>query len=94
MEIGSGVQSNAAAAEDTLDPKDTGEQLGSGGRISGYSLQYDDLAFRGLVRGRGVLAVGTSVDLFASSAAADATSRSSCATASASTASTSRRASG
>jgi hypothetical protein len=71
VEIGSGVQSNAAAAEDTLDPKDTAKQLGGGGRISGYSLQYDDLAFKGLVRGHGVLSVGTSVDLFTGAAAAD-----------------------
>ena len=70
VKIGSGVQSNAAAAEDTLDPKDTAKQLARGGRISGYSLEYDELAFKGLVRGSGVLAVGSSVDLFASAAAA------------------------
>ena len=70
MKIGSGVQTNAAAAEDTLDPKDTGAQLARGGRVSGYSLEYDQLSFESLMRGRGVLAVGTSVDDFASPAAA------------------------
>ena len=91
VKIGSGVQSNAAAAEDTLDPKDTGPQLGRGGRISGYSLEYDELAFQGLKRGSGMLAVGTSVDLFTSAAAADALhARSSSRTARGTAASTSR----
>ena len=72
VKIGSGVQSNAAAADDTLDPKDTGPQLGRDGRISGYALEYDELAFQRLERGKGVLAVGSSVDLFKTPAAVDA----------------------
>src|SRR5262245_7295278 len=70
VKIGSGAQTNAAAAEDTLDPKDTAKQIAGVGRISGYSLQYDELAFKRLQRGRGVLEVGSSVDLFTSAAAA------------------------
>jgi hypothetical protein len=72
VKIGSGVQGNAAAAEDSLDPEDTAAQLARGGRISGYSLEYDDLAFDRLERRRGVLAVGSSVDLFTTAAAAAA----------------------
>jgi hypothetical protein len=70
VKIGSGVQSNAAAAEDTLDPNDTAAQLARGGRVTGYSLEYDELAFERLQRGKGVLGVASSVDLFASPAAA------------------------
>src|SRR5262249_52017845 len=60
------------AAEDTLDPHDTGPQIARSGRISGYSLEYDELAFKRLLRGSGILAVGSSVDLFKSAAAAEA----------------------
>ena len=71
VKLGSGVQGNAAAAKDTLDPKDTAGGLARGGRIGGYSLEYDDLSFQGLESGRGVLAVGSSVDVFTSAGAAD-----------------------
>jgi hypothetical protein len=71
VKIGSGVQSNAAAAEDTLDPMDTAEQLARGGRVTGYSLEYDELAFERLRRGKGVLSIGSSVDLFTTAAAAE-----------------------
>jgi hypothetical protein len=70
VKIGSGPQTNAAAAEDTLDPKDTAKQIARGGRLSGYLLQYDELGFTRLQRGRGVLEISSSVDLFASAGAA------------------------
>src|SRR3954468_18328612 len=72
VKIGAGVQTNAAAADDTLDPHDTAGQLARGGRISGYSLEYDEIAFQRLRRGKGVLAVGSAVDQFRSAAAAKA----------------------
>jgi hypothetical protein len=60
----SGPTSNAEAAEDTIDPRDTAESLGSAGRISGYDLVYE--APRGLAaakRSKGVVHVATSVEL-------------------------------
>ena len=64
VEMGSGVQSNAAAAEDTLDPKDTASSSAAAG-ASRATPSSTTTSPSGLMRGRGVLAVGSSVDLFA-----------------------------
>jgi hypothetical protein len=69
--LGSGVEDNAAAADDSLDPKDDAAQLARAGRLTGYALEYDDLAFDSLVRQRGVVSVQTTVSLFTSSSAAN-----------------------
>jgi hypothetical protein len=66
------VQDNFAAADDSLDPKDSAAQLGAAGRVSGYSLVYDDLSMRSFTRGSGVIEVASAVDLFRSANAADA----------------------
>ena len=60
------LQDNAAAAESSLDPKDSAAALGRAGRLSGYSLRYDDLALNSVVRRNGVIGVETSVSLFTS----------------------------
>jgi len=72
VHLGSGVQDNAAAADDTLDPTDSAARLGVAGRITGYKLGYDDLSMRSFVRGSGVVELTSSVDLFRSAGAADA----------------------
>jgi hypothetical protein len=72
VSIGSGFTDNAAAAEDTTDPKDTGPQLGRAGRIIGYDLSYDDLSEATFARGSGLIEIDTSVDLFKSARSADA----------------------
>lgn len=72
VDIGSGFTDNAAAIEGTLDPNDTGRQLARAGRIVGYDLSYSDLSLMPLVRGSGLLSMGSSFDLFKTSHAADA----------------------
>ena len=59
----SGPTDNAAAADDTIDPKDTARDLRRAGRIQGYDLYYSDFdVFVNDKDGLGV--VGTSVELF------------------------------
>ena len=72
VEIGSGYTDNAAAADATLDPDDTEQQLARAGRIFGYDLSYGELSRAAFVRGSGLQAIGSSVDLFRSAGAADA----------------------
>ena len=40
----SGTTDNHAAAENTIDPEDTGEDLADGGRLTGYNSNYFDLS--------------------------------------------------
>ena len=72
VDIGSGFTDNAAATEGTLDPNDTARQLARGGRIIGYDLSYSDLTLLPLLRGSGLLSIGSSLDLFRNARAADA----------------------
>ena len=70
--LGSGVVDNAAAADNSLDPEDTGPQLAQAGRLTGYALTYSDLALNSIARRSGLVSVDTSVSTFTSSSAADA----------------------
>jgi hypothetical protein len=72
VDIGSGFTDNGAAIEGTLDPNDTARQLARAGRIVGYHLSYSDLSLLPLLRGNGLLSIGSSLDLFKSARAADA----------------------
>lgn len=67
----SGERDNTAAAEDSIDPEDTGESLTEAGRIAGYSLSFDHPnLFEALQRGEGLLSVGTSAELWTDADAA------------------------
>lgn len=59
----SGVQTNAEAAEDSFDPKDSAASLSRDGRISGYDLTYET---------SGIASVGSDVTLFGTAAQASA----------------------
>jgi hypothetical protein len=72
VSIGSGFIDNAAAADGTFDPNDTGRKLGRAGRIVGYDLWYDDLSGASFRRASGLMEIDSSTDLFKSAAAADA----------------------
>ncbi|MGH9197883.1 MAG: hypothetical protein ACRD1T_19335, partial [Acidimicrobiia bacterium] len=66
----SGFQDNEAAADDTIDPDDTAENLAEAGRTNGYDLTFSDPSFSALEAGEGPLEVNSSVDLFATKEAA------------------------
>ncbi len=68
----SGVVSNADAARNADGPRVTAARLSRLGRITGYTLDYDDAAGRALVARHGLLQVQTGVDLYRSPAAAGA----------------------
>lgn len=72
VDLDCGFTDNAAAADATLDPTDTAGQLTRAGRVAGYDLSYSDLSLVPLARGSGLLAIGSSVDLFESNEAAGA----------------------
>jgi hypothetical protein len=72
IDIGSGFADNAATADATLDPSDTGRQLGRAGRITGYGLSYSILSCAPFLRRSGLVAIESSVDVFTSPRAADA----------------------
>jgi hypothetical protein len=57
----SGVVDNKDAADDSVDPDDTGENMKGDGRVSGYELSYEHPK---LISSKGAIGVGTSVDLF------------------------------
>ena len=61
----SGFVDNEEAADDTIDPEDTAENLERAGRVNGYELGYEAADWFSLLEaGEGVLSVGTDVDLF------------------------------
>lgn len=60
----SGFVDNEEAADNTIDPDDTAEDLERTGRINGYALEYSDPTFSALEAGEGGLSVGTTVTLF------------------------------
>jgi hypothetical protein len=64
VELLSGETSNARAADDSFDPNDTGATVSAAGRISGYTLIYGDVGLPALRRGKGLIDLGTSIDLF------------------------------
>jgi hypothetical protein len=68
----SGFTDNDEAADDTIDPEDTGEDLEGAGRIRGYELTYSDPTFAALEEGVGVISVGSEVELFEDGSAASA----------------------
>jgi hypothetical protein len=72
VDIGSGFANDVAAAEDTLDPTDTGPQLARAGRIGGYGLSYSRLSCAPFVRRSGLATIESSVDVFRNARAADA----------------------
>jgi hypothetical protein len=57
----SGVVDNKDAADGSVDPDDTGENMKGDGRVSGYELSYEHPK---LISSKGAIGVGTSVDLF------------------------------
>lgn len=59
----SGSSSNAAAARQSLDPKDSARRLRGAGRVVGYELTYMRPGAPSGKRTRGVLSVGSSVEL-------------------------------
>lgn len=66
----SGPSDNEDAAANTLDPDDSGADLGRGGRIGGYDLLYVDPS--AYAAGEGLVSVGTSIDLFTDGTSASA----------------------
>jgi hypothetical protein len=64
VELLSGETSNGRAAEDSFDPNDTASTVTAAGRISGYTLIYGDVGFKSLRRGKGLIDLGSSIDLF------------------------------
>ena len=63
LDRGSGIVSNADAADDATGVV-TARRLARLGRLTGYSLDYADSGLSALVRGRGLLGIETSVDLY------------------------------
>jgi hypothetical protein len=57
----SSVVTNAKAADDSVDPDDTAENMKGDGRVTGYELSYEHPK---LIASKGALGVGTMVDLF------------------------------
>jgi hypothetical protein len=60
----SGAVSQAEAADATVDPDDTPDDLVRAGRRGGYAVSYDDPQFAAFTRRKGLLGVNFSVDLF------------------------------
>jgi hypothetical protein len=61
---GSGVRTNADAAEDSIDTADTATSLARAGRLTGYQLSYGDPSLSALTRGAGLLEIDSEVELF------------------------------
>ncbi len=59
----SGRSSNAAAARQSLDPQDSARRLRGAGRVDGYELTYSSPGTLSGKRKRGVVSVGSSVEL-------------------------------
>jgi hypothetical protein len=70
IELLSGPTNNARAANDSFDPGDSAAELTKAGRVSGYTLFYGDPSLSALRRGRGLIEVGTTLDLFRTTAQA------------------------
>ena len=66
----SGPIDNATDADNTTDQSDSASDRAKAGRVTGYVLRFNDLPASALERGRGVVSVETSVDVFRSAAAA------------------------
>jgi hypothetical protein len=62
----SGYADNARTAEATLDPADTPADIAAAGHVRGYRLRYLQPGLTSLARGRGVIEVDASVELFGS----------------------------
>ena len=60
----SGAVNQTDAADDTLDPDDTADDLIRAGRRGGYEVSYDDPQFAAFTRRKGLLGVTVGVDLF------------------------------
>jgi hypothetical protein len=60
----SGFEDSDEAADDTLDPEDTGDDLEEAGFVTGYSLSFEDPTFSALEDGEGILNVSSTVELF------------------------------
>jgi hypothetical protein len=60
----SGVIGNADAADDSIDPDDTGRSLKGAGRVTGYDLEYVHPRLISARGGKGTLDVRTAVELF------------------------------
>ena len=60
----SGVNDSSEAADDTLDPEDTGDDLEEAGFVTGYSLDFEDPSFSALEEAAGILNVSSTVELF------------------------------
>jgi hypothetical protein len=60
----SGFVDNEQAADDTVDPDDTADDLEEAGRIDGYELAYTGPALSALEAGEGIISVTTEVELF------------------------------
>jgi hypothetical protein len=71
LDPGSGVVTNAEMADDSS-PGVTAATFNRLGRITGYTLDYNDAGGRAFAAGRGLLEVETSVEVYRSSAAARA----------------------
>lgn len=58
-----GPVGNEEAADDTLDPGDTGKSLRSSGRLGGHKAYYTDPSVAASTRKQGVISVGTEIEL-------------------------------
>lgn len=70
--LASGPTDNARAANDSFDPADTAADLSRAGRVAGYTLAYGDPGSAALRSGRGLLDIGTAIDVFSKPAQATA----------------------
>jgi len=68
----SGVGDSEQAADDTIDPEDTGEDLEKAGFVTAYSLRYEDPTFAAFENGEGILDASSTVELFDDEEAASA----------------------
>ena len=69
----SGFISHEAAADNSIHPDDTADDLAARGRVAGYALSYRDSDFFAVLEaGEGLIIVGTTVHLWLDSGAAEA----------------------
>ena len=64
IELISGATTNARAADDSFDPNDTAASVTKAGRVTGFTLLYGDVGYTALRQGKGLIDLGTSIDLF------------------------------
>jgi hypothetical protein len=75
IELPSGPTDNARAADDSFDPADNEATVKKAGRLFGFTLLYDDPSLKQLETHKGLVDIGSSVDVFRSATQAAAYSQ-------------------